>query len=74
VWPGTSTSGLADWLAPSSVVAGLSPMDVPSRTSAAGDFMVSAAGSASKGSVKGCKTASKVKFGYPSLAFCPKRY
>ncbi|GJY87363.1 hypothetical protein Tco_0501991 [Tanacetum coccineum] len=37
-------------------------MDVCSRISAAGDFMLSAAGSASKGSAKDCKTATKVKF------------
>nr|GEW35058.1 retrovirus-related Pol polyprotein from transposon TNT 1-94 [Tanacetum cinerariifolium] len=50
---------LADSLAPSSIVAGLWPTDVSLRTCAAGDVMVSIAGSASIGSVRRCKTTSK---------------
>ncbi|GKA51061.1 putative reverse transcriptase domain-containing protein [Tanacetum coccineum] len=41
-----------------SAVVGLFPMDVSSRTCVAGDFMLSATGSASNGSATGCKTAS----------------
>nr|GEU92984.1 nucleic acid-binding, OB-fold protein [Tanacetum cinerariifolium] len=51
--------GLPDSLGPSFAVVGLLPTDVSSRTCVAGDFMVSAAGSASSGFVRGCKTASK---------------
>nr|GEW53152.1 transmembrane protein [Tanacetum cinerariifolium] len=74
-------------LGPSFAVVGLLPTDVSSRTCVAGDFMVSAAGSASSGFVRGRKTASKVKFGYlvwlaaqngterfPSLIIALKQY
>nr|GEY32759.1 hypothetical protein [Tanacetum cinerariifolium] len=74
IWLGDSTPSLPDSLGPSVVVVTFLPTDSSSRTCAAGDFMVSAAGSASNGSVTGCKTASKVKFGYPGLACCPKWY
>nr|GEV56951.1 hypothetical protein [Tanacetum cinerariifolium] len=57
--------GLPDSLGPSFAVVGLLPTDVSSRTCVAGDFLVSAVDSASSGFVRGCKTASKVKFGYP---------
>nr|GFB65885.1 hypothetical protein [Tanacetum cinerariifolium] len=51
---------LPDSLGPSFAVVWLLPMDVSLRTCVAGDFMVLAAGSASSGFVRGCKTASKV--------------
>ncbi|GKB16094.1 hypothetical protein Tco_0850017 [Tanacetum coccineum] len=57
---------------PSSVVVVFAPEDGPSRISAGGDFVGSVAGNASSSSVRGFKTAFKVKFGYPGLAFGPK--
>nr|GEU71509.1 hypothetical protein [Tanacetum cinerariifolium] len=59
IWLGDSTPSLPDLLGPSVIVVVFLPTDASSRTCAAGDFMVSAAGSASNGSVTGCKTTSK---------------
>nr|GEV80539.1 hypothetical protein [Tanacetum cinerariifolium] len=59
IWLGDSTSSLPDSLGPSVDVVMFLPTDASSRTYAAGDFMVSAAGSASNSSVTCYKTASK---------------
>ncbi|GKA75709.1 hypothetical protein Tco_0782087, partial [Tanacetum coccineum] len=48
-------------------------LDGCSRTSVTGEVVVSADGKASNGGAVAFKTASKVKFGFPGLAFLPKR-
>nr|GEW72264.1 hypothetical protein [Tanacetum cinerariifolium] len=59
IWLGDSTPSLPDSLGPLVPVVVFLPTDASSRTCVAGDFLVSEAGSASNGSVTGCKTASK---------------